>query len=236
MSEFVLVHGGWWNGWYWGETAARLERDGHTVHAPDLPSNGTDPATLGGLADDAATVRQVVESATEPAVLVGHSYGGMVLGELADHPGVVHSVYLAAFRPDRGQSVLDMLAGGPMPEWAVLREDGALEMTDDVELARAGLCPELPDERVADWFRRSALFSAAALATPSSAPDRSHPETYVVLTDDLTVPPAAQEAMAAGADRVERMAGPHQVMITDPDGLAALLARVVAGAGTRSPA
>ena len=68
-------------------------------------------------------------------VLVGHSYGGMVITELADHPKVRHSVYLAAFWPQRGQSLLDLLGDAPLPNWIVQRDDGALEITDDFELA-----------------------------------------------------------------------------------------------------
>jgi pimeloyl-ACP methyl ester carboxylesterase len=71
-------------------------------------------------------VRAVLNSLDEPVVLVGHSYGGMVITELADHPKVRHSVYLAAFWPQRGQSLLDLIGDGPSPPWIVARDDGAL--------------------------------------------------------------------------------------------------------------
>jgi pimeloyl-ACP methyl ester carboxylesterase len=118
MANFVLVPGGFVGGWYWGGVAQRLEKAGHRVDVVEqLPSAGPDPATLGDLAADPAAVTQCVERVGEPVVLVGHSYGGMVITELADHPGVAHSVYLAAFWPSRGRSVMDMFSGGPPPTW-----------------------------------------------------------------------------------------------------------------------
>ena len=114
MSSHLLVHGSWCGGWVWDDVAQRLQKGGHRVTVVDqLPSTGTDPAALGDLTADAHHVRVVLDTLDEPVVLVGHSYGGMVLTELADHPKVRHSVYLAAFWPQRGQSQLDL--GQPLP-------------------------------------------------------------------------------------------------------------------------
>lgn len=227
MTTFVLVHGGWSSSWYWTDTAAQLEKQGHTVHAVDLPSSGTDPAALTGLAEDAAVVRRAVEAAAEPVVLVGHSWGGMVITELAGHPLVAQSVYLAAFWPGRGQSVMDMLGGEPMPAFVGdPRPDGSVPVVDDVELAHSLLCADLPADRVQDWYDHLLLTNAAVFGASSSAPDRRHPTTYVVLDRDRAIPPPAQEAMAAKADRVEHMDASHGVMLSDPEGLAALLSRL----------
>lgn len=225
MTSYVLVHGGFTDGWYWGETAARLTGRGHAVQVAELPSTGRDPSALGGLADDVAEVRRLVESAAEPVVLVGHSSGGVILTELADHPGVGHAVYLSAFWPARGQSLGDLM-GGALPGWIVARDDGTAQITDDVDLARATLCAELAPERVPEWAQHNLLSSTASFGTPVKAPDRTHPVTYVVLERDLAVPPAAQQAMAANADHVERMDTSHQAMLADPDGLAAILTRL----------
>lgn len=227
MTSYVLVHGGFTDGWYWGETASRLSERGHAVHVAELPSTGSDPSALGGLADDVAEVRRLVESAVQPVVLVGHSYAGVILTELADHPGVGHAVYLAAFWPARGQAVIDLL-GDDLPGWLVTRDDGTAQITDDVDLALSTFCPELAPERVPEWTRHNLLSAAAAFGTPLKAPERTHPATYVVLERDLAVPPAAQQAMAANADHVERMATSHQAMLADPDGLAAILSRIPA--------
>jgi pimeloyl-ACP methyl ester carboxylesterase len=79
MSDYLLVHGGFNGGWVWDDVAERLEKAGHEVRVVDqLPSAGTDPASLGDLTTDANHVRQVLDTIDEPVVLVGHSYGGMV--------------------------------------------------------------------------------------------------------------------------------------------------------------
>lgn len=227
MTSYVLVHGGFTDGWYWGETASRLTEQGHAVQVAELPSTGRDPSALGGLADDIAEVRGLVESAVQPVVLVGHSYAGVILTELADHPGIGHAVYLSAFWPARGQAIGDLL-GDDLPGWLVARDDGTAQITDDVDLALATFCPELEPERVPEWTQHNLLSSAAAFGTPVKAPDRTHPATYVVLERDRAVPPAAQQAMAANADHVERMTTSHQAMLADPDGLVAILCRIPA--------
>ena len=93
MSSFLLVHGACGGGWVWDDVAERLEKAGHCVRVVErLPSTGTDPGSLHDLTADAHCVRQVLDTIDEPVVLVGHSYGGMVITELADHPKVRHSV------------------------------------------------------------------------------------------------------------------------------------------------
>lgn len=181
MAHFVLVHGAFIGGWYWNEVAPRLEKAGHGVHVVEqLPSAGRQPAALGDLTADAAAVRQVVDGVGEPVVLVGHSYGGMVITELADHPGVAHSVYLSAFWPQRGQSLMDMLAGGPPPAWLVPQDDGTVHVVDDLVLLRQTLCADVEQQRAEADLRRLLPQSAASFTTPSSAPDRRHPTTYIV--------------------------------------------------------
>src|SRR3954470_24444640 len=181
MTNYVLVHGGFVGGWYWRETAALLEKGGHQVHVVEqMPSAGRDPASLGDLRADADCVRQVVEAVGEPVVLVGHSYGGMVITELADHPAVAHTVYLSAFWPKRGQSVVDLLGGGPLPDWLILRDDGALQMTDDINVLRQVECADVDPERAAENLRHLVPQSMASFAASSNAPDPRHPTTYII--------------------------------------------------------
>ena len=227
MTNFVLVHGGFTGGAYWSDVAQRLEKAGHRVDVVEqLPSAGPDPAALGDLAADAAVVRQYVESVGEPVVLVGHSSGGMVITELADHPYVAHSVYLAAAWPSRGQSMTDMFAGGPPPTWFAPHDDGTVRVTDDLELLRQTLCADVDKQHAEVELRRMVPQSIASAVAPSSAPDRGHPTTYIICEHDQAFPPAAQEQMAAAADHVERLASSHQPMMSMPDKLAETLGRV----------
>ena len=229
MSSYLLVHGAWGGGWVWDDLAERLDKAGHRVTVVDqLPSAGTDPASLGDLTADADYVRGVLDTLDEPVVLVGHSYGGMVITELADHPKVRHSVYVAAFWPQRGQSLLSLLGDGPQPAWIVPRDDGALEITKDLDVAREALCADLDRDQTREFLSHVVLQSAAALSAPSTAPDRGHPTTYVITTQesDNGIPVAAQEAMSANADNVVRIPAAHMVQLSRPDELAEALGRI----------
>ena len=173
-----------------------------------------------------------------PVVLCGFSYGGMVITEVADHPAISHSIYVAAFWPPKGSSLLDLaLAGGDeMPAWIVDREDGSLALTEDRELARQALGADLDPDTAATIREKSVLQSAAAFQAPSSAPPRSHPVTYVLCTEDEAVPTPAQEAMSAAADSTIRIKSAHFVQFSQPEELADALAGVVVGGPTGAPA
>ncbi|MCE3555961.1 alpha/beta hydrolase [Pseudonocardia sp. RS11V-5] len=226
MTTFVLVHGAFVGGWYWDEVRARLEKAGHVVDAPQLLSSGPDPTALGDLAADTDLVRGHIESAGEPVVLVGHSYGGMVVTELADHPDVVHGVYVAALWPAAGTSANDLMATLPPLPWAVPQEDGTLRAVDDVGVLHRAICADVPRERAEPLLRRMRPQSLASLGSPSSAPERMHPVTYVICANDASFPPEAQERMAAAADHVERLPSSHAPMFSLPDELAELLGRI----------
>jgi len=226
MTTYVLVHGGFVGGWYWGETAALLEKAGHRVHiAEQMPSIDPTVESPGGLHADAEYIRAIVDAAAEPVVLVGHSSGGLAITELADHPAVRHSVYLSAFWPQRGQSGADLL-GGALPSWIVLRDDGTGAVTEDFAVAHEALCADLDPERAAEGLGRHVTQSMVGLGDPSSAPDRTHPTTYIICEQDHANPLAAQEQMAARADHVERLPSSHQPMLSMPDRLAEVLGRI----------
>jgi pimeloyl-ACP methyl ester carboxylesterase len=226
VATYLLLHGGLCRHGIWRDTADALTSVGHRVEAPDLPSSGPDPATLGGLADDVATVTRALERTGPGTVLVGHSGAGAVLAELADHPAVRHSVYVAALRPQRGQSIADLL-GGRLPDWVRARpDDGAAQVSDDADVVRRALCEDVPEERfLRDVYPHYVLLSLRSLADVSSAPATGHGTTYVVCEHDRAVPPATQEAMASGADRVERLPSSHSPLLSMPGRLAEVLGR-----------
>jgi pimeloyl-ACP methyl ester carboxylesterase len=226
MTNFVLVPGAFVGGWYWSEVTQRLEKAGHRVEVIEqMPSAGSDPAVLGDLAADAEVVKQAVERVGEPVVLVGHSYSGMVIAELADHPSVAHSVYLAAWWPQRGQSAMDMLAAAPVG-WASPHDDGTLRATDDLEQLRQALCADVDKQHAYANLRRLVPQSIASFTAPSTGPERVHPTTYIICEQDQTNPPAAQERMAASANHVYRLPSSHQPMASMPDELADILGRI----------
>ena len=95
-----------------------------------------------------------MEAVGDRVVLVGHSYGGMVITELADHPAVAHSVYVAAAWPQRGQSMMDIMAAGPPLTWASPQDDGTARVSDDLELLRQTLCGDVDRDRAEPELRR----------------------------------------------------------------------------------
>lgn len=228
MSTFVGVHGGWAGGYYWDDVAPRVEKQGHRgVVIDQLPSVGSEPRVLGDLTADAEHVREVIDAVDGPVTLVGHSYGGMVLTELAAHPAVSHSIYIAAFWPPRGVSAMDMF-GELVPDWAVLGDDGTLRVGDDLEPVWEGLFADVDADRAADIHRRLLPQSVSSLAEPSTAPDRTHTTTYVVCERDQIMPASAQETMAQQADQVQRLPSSHCPMFSMPDELASIIVAALA--------
>jgi pimeloyl-ACP methyl ester carboxylesterase len=107
--DYVLAHGAYYAGWTWQQVADVLRTQGHDAHIVEqLPSGGADPAKLADLPADVAQVRDIIDGLDRDVVLIGHSYGGMVVAELAGHPRVRHTVFVCAFRPRRGESLLDI--------------------------------------------------------------------------------------------------------------------------------
>jgi pimeloyl-ACP methyl ester carboxylesterase len=226
--RLLLVNGAWSAEWIWEAMLGPLdERDVRVETIERLPSAGTAASGLGDLRADAEHVRARLDAADGSIVLCGHSYGGAVITEVADHPAISHSIYLAAFWPGKGQSLVEIV-GGTLPDWIVDRGDGSLAIADDLERARQALFADLDRDRAAWAHRQFLLQSASSFGTASSAPPRSHPVTYVLCTNDEAIPPGAQEAMSTPADRVVRMQSAHCPQLSRPLELADVLAEVVA--------
>ncbi|MET7996840.1 alpha/beta hydrolase [Amycolatopsis sp. NPDC005232] len=222
--DFVLVHGAWYAGWSWREAAEALRARGHAAHVVDrLPSG--DPAVFGDVAADVAHVRGAIDDLGQDVVLVGHSYGGMVVGELSDHPRVSHSVFLSAFRPRGGETLLDIRSPHP-EEWIVPREDGTLHVTDDHALARKVLADDFDEAEFAGVHARRQAHAAVTFTQPATGVERTHPVTYVVCERDEAIFPVDQEKMATGADHVVRLDAPHLAPLTHAREVANLLADV----------
>src|SRR5436190_13986231 len=111
MVSIVLVHGGFVDGSGWEGVYQILRKSGHPVTVVQNPTTS--------LADDVAVTKRALDQQPDQAVLVGHSYGGAVITEAGNHPNVAALVYIAAFAPDRGESVNTLIAdpppGAPVP-------------------------------------------------------------------------------------------------------------------------
>src|SRR5215510_9154156 len=129
----VLVHGGFVDGSGWEGVYQILKEDGYSVSIVQNPT-----ISLGG---DVAATRRVIDAQSQPVVLVGHSYGGAVITEAANHPNVVALVYIAAFAPDKGESVNSLIKdpppGAPVPP-IVGPKDGFLALVIRRQAASRG--------------------------------------------------------------------------------------------------
>ena len=219
-ASIVLVHGGFVDGSGWNEVYKILKKDGYPVSIVQNPTTS--------LADDVAVTRRVIAEQTSPVVLVGHSYGGAVITEAGNDAAVASLVYIAAFAPDRGESVAtlikDPVPGAPVPP-ILPPEDGFLFLDK----------AKFPESFAGDLRKDEAEFMAdsqvpwglAALNGAVTEPAwRNKPSWYLVATDDKMIPPAAQRVMSkrAGATVLEA-SGSHAVYVSQPEAVARLIER-----------
>ncbi|MFI0977725.1 alpha/beta fold hydrolase [Streptomyces sp. NPDC021093] len=217
-KNVVLVHGGFVDGSGWQGVYDLLKRDGYRVSVVQNP-------TL-SLAGDVAAVRQVLDAQNDPVVLVGHSYGGAVISEAGTHPKVAALVYIAAFAPDKGESVNTLIAdpppGAPVPP--ILPPEGGFLLLDREKFAEA-FAGDLPAEQAAFMADSQVPWGVDALSGAVVEPAwRVRPSWYLVATDDRMIPPAAQRAMSERTgSRVVEVAASHAVYLSQPTEVAALI-------------
>jgi pimeloyl-ACP methyl ester carboxylesterase len=221
----VLVHAAWHGAWCWSALTAALRRRGVDTRAVELTSHGTDPADVGDLRSDTELVREAVRAVPGPVVLLGHSYGGVVVTEAAEGlDNVSRLVYLAAFAPDKGDTMLSLTGGGDAP-W-IHAEDGLLSVEPGWgrRLFYSGCGPRT----ALDAERRLLPQSAASFAQEVRRTAwRSIPSTYVVCSEDRAIPPGAQRRMGAAVGEVVELKAGHSPFLSDPSAVADLLDTLV---------
>jgi pimeloyl-ACP methyl ester carboxylesterase len=220
VKNIVLVHGGFVDGSGWQGVYDHLTQDGYRVAIVQNP-------TL-SLAGDVAATHQVLDSLDGPSVLVGHSYGGVVITESGSHPNVAALVYIAAFAPDKGESVNTLIAdpppGAPVPP-ILPPKDGFLFL--DREKFAGSFAADLPASQAAFMADSQVPWGVDALAGAVSEPAwRIKPSWYLVAADDKMIPPPAQRAMSERAGSiVTETAGSHSVYVSQPAAVAAVIAQ-----------
>jgi len=218
LGSVVLVHGGFVDGSGWEDVYRILKKDGYDVSIVQNPTIT--------LADDVAVTRRVIAEQKGPVVLVGHSYGGVVITEAGNDPRVAGLVYIAAFAPDRGESVASLIKdpppGAPVPP-ILPPQDGFL-MLDRKQFAASFAADVAPQK--ADFMANSQVpWGVAALNGAVSQPAwQTKPSWYLVATDDRMIPPPAQRLMSqrAGSSVVEAK-GSHAVYVSQPEAVAGLI-------------
>jgi pimeloyl-ACP methyl ester carboxylesterase len=223
--SIVLVHGGFVDGSGWQGVYDILKKDGYDVAVVQNPTTS--------LADDVAFTRRVVAAQKGRVLLVGHSYGGVVISEAGTDPKVAGLAYIAAFAPDTGESVQSLIKdpppGAPVPP-ILPPQDGFL-LLDRAKFA-ASFAADV-DARTADFMAASQVpWGVEALAGAVTTPAwKTKPSWYLVASDDRMIPPPAQRAMAARAGaKVTEVPGSHAVYVSRAEAVAALIAKAATSA------
>jgi pimeloyl-ACP methyl ester carboxylesterase len=220
----VLVHGGFVDGSGWEGVYQILKKDGHRVAIVQNPTIS--------LADDVTATKRIVHAQSGPVLLVGHSYGGVVITEAGTDPQVAGLVYIAAFAPDTGESVNTLIAnpppGAPVPP--ILPPQEGFLFLDKAKFP-ASFAGDVDAAKAAFMADSQVPWGVEALGGTISEPAwKTKPSWYLVTTNDKMIPPPAQRFMSqrAGATVIE-FTGSHSIYVSRPDAVAALIEQAVKG-------
>jgi pimeloyl-ACP methyl ester carboxylesterase len=229
----LLVHGAWHGAWCWQRLAGPLRALGYAPEAIDLPGHGRSTQPLTDLHGDADAVRVRLDAIGEPTLLVGHSYGGMVITDAGAHDAVAGLAYVAAYMPDAGQTLLELFTAPALPKGERPSElVAAIRFSDDRSQMRlqgdgaAGALYGDCDPATQQWAitRLDAQSTASFTQAPRQVAWTSHLSSYVVCTQDRTIPAWLQRTMAVHADRVINLPASHSPFLSMPERLAGVLA------------
>lgn len=230
-KNIVLVHGGFVDGSGWESVYSLLKKDDYKVAIVQNPTIS--------LAGDVAATKLVVHQQDGPVILVGHSYGGAVITEAGNDPLVVGLVYIAAFAPDKGESVNSLIKDPPpdAPVPPILPpSDGYLFL--DKSKFRASFAADVDAEKAAFMADAQVPWGIEALGGAITEPAwKSKPSWYLLATEDRMIPPPAQRFMSerAGSTVVE-VAGSHAIYVSQPNAVAALIKQAAQGAAKATTA
>jgi pimeloyl-ACP methyl ester carboxylesterase len=219
-----LVHGGFVDGSGWQQVYGLLRKEGYNVSVVQNP-------TL-SLEGDAAATRLIIDAQDGPVILVGHSYGGAVITEAGTHPKVAALVYIAAFAPDKGESVNTLIADPPpgaLMSPILPPREGFLFL--DRQKFHASFAGDVSADLAAFMADSQVPWGVNALGGAVTEPAwRVKPSWYLLTTEDRMIPPPAQRAMSerAGSTVIE-VAASHSVYVSQPQAVTALIEQAAAG-------
>ena len=233
----VLVHGAWHGAWCWAAVQAELDGRGVPTLAVDLPGHGASTLPFTDLAGDAAHVADVVARAGRPVVLVGHSYGGAVIGEAGGQGDVRALVFVAAFCLDSGESVArqtDVSYPPTLAAAATVRTEGLL--TIDPAQATTSFYAECPPPAAEAAIARLGPQPVATFVQPATvAAWHDRPSTYVLCSRDNAIHPLHQAAMAERCGEVVTLDTDHSPFTSATTAVVDVIERVARAAVAPAP-
>ncbi|MDR9760163.1 alpha/beta hydrolase [Rhizobium redzepovicii] len=225
VKNIVIVHGALADGSGWRKATEILQKRGFNVSIVQEPITSLD--------DDVAATKRVLDLQDGPSLLVGHSYGGMVITEAGNNPNVAGLVYVAAFQPDKGESLLSLASSKPAGSMDIKEtKDGKYLYLDPAAFA-ADFAADLPKAE-ADFLARSQVFaSKQAFSAKSAEPAwRTKPSWSIVATEDRAINPDLEREMAkrAGSEVTEIKAS-HAVFASQAEKVADIIEKAARKAG-----
>lgn len=230
-ATVVLVHGALAGSWIWWKLTPELEARDIAYKSVDLPTCSAVDTSI-DVHDDARHVHSVMDEIDGPIVLLGNSYGGVVITEAAvDHPRVRRLVYLAAFMPEAGENLIEVMTSNTTPEFGEgirILDDGRMSADIEMELRLGLQQASSADHEVLRANTPEAMSMGADFSMSlAEVAWRTIPSTYVVCTEDLSIKPDAQRKWATerATDFVE-FPFDHCPQVSHPKEIADLLTRL----------
>lgn len=225
VKNIVLVHGAFADSSSWSKVIPLLQANGFNVTSVQNP--------LTTFNDDVAATKRALAAQDGPVILVGHSYGGVVITEAGNDPKVAGLVYVAAFAPDAGQSIVEISKDFPKPIGLgklVPQQDGFLLLSADG--VATGFAQDLSkEEQALITSVQPQTHGSIFVAQPTQAAWHSKPSWYIVATEDNMIAPEQEVSMAKQINAATTtLPSSHVVMLSHPKEVALVIADAAAGA------
>ena len=222
--NIVLVHGAFADGSSWSKVIPLLQAKGFKVTSVGIP--------LTSFKEDVAATKRALAAQDGPVILVGHSYGGVVITEAGNDPKVAGLVYVAAFAPDAGQSIVEISKNFPKPsglDKVVPLEDGFLLLSQDG--IETGFAQDLSHEEKALLTAVQPQTSGSIFAAqPTQAAWHTKPSWYVVASNDHMIAPEQEASMAKQMKATTTtLPSSHVAMLSHPKEVAEVIEDAAAG-------
>lgn len=216
VKNIVLVHGAFVDGSGWDPVARFLNKAGYKVSIVQEPQTS--------LADDVAATRRVLALQSGKSLLVGHSYAGMIISDAGNDPSVAGLVYIAAFQPEQGESLLTLAKKYP-PAAQSITETPDHFLYIKPENFHADFAADLPVKETNLLAQSQLMPAVAAFSAPAGVPAwKTKPSWAVVATQDRAINPELERFMAKRAhSTVTELKGNHAIYASQPEKIATLI-------------
>jgi pimeloyl-ACP methyl ester carboxylesterase len=225
IKNIVLVHGAFADGSGWEGVYKILSAKGYNVTIVQNP--------LSSLEDDVAATNLALDKADGPVILVGHSWGGAVITQAGVSPKVKGLVYVAAFAPDAGETVIQLAtSAAPAPENGIMPPDEKGNIYFNKEKFHAGFAADLPKDKAAFMYASQGAWNGKGPTTPLTQIGwKTKPSWAVLALEDKAINPDIQRKMYTRANAtVTEVKASHVVFISKPKAVADVIEAAAKGA------